>query len=308
MSMQIDQGGIYTDLAGLQKLKSMPDENSDEALAAVAKQFESIFVNMMLKSMRDTNAVFEEDNFMHSNESKFYQDMMDNQMAVSLSQGNGIGLADVLYRQLKAKVVGPEDIAAAEAAMNGGAKPTGELNFLDRLHQPRMPTSKAKPADEPFASPQAFAEKIFPLAEQAAAKVNVDPRFLVSQAALETGWGQNMIKHTSGDNSFNLFGIKADSRWQGDVVTVPTVEYRDGLARREQADFRAYDSYEASVQDYVSFIQNNGRYQQALNNTDTGEAYVNELQRAGYATDPRYAEKIKAIADQPMLMALAGEE
>jgi len=306
--MQIDQGSIYTDLAGLQKLKSMPDENSDEALAAVAKQFESIFVNMMLKSMRDTNAVFEEDNFMHSNESKFYQDMMDNQMAVSLSQGNGIGLADVLYRQLKAKVVGPEDIAAAEAAMNGGAKPAGELNFLDRLHQPRMPTSKTKPADEPFASPQAFAEKIFPLAEQAAAKVNVDPRFLVSQAALETGWGQNMIKHTSGDNSFNLFGIKADSRWQGDVVTVPTVEYRDGLARREQADFRAYDSYEASVQDYVSFIQNNGRYQQALNNTDTGEAYVNELQRAGYATDPRYAEKIKAIADQPMLMALAGEE
>jgi len=92
------------------------------------------------------------------------------------------------------------------------------------------------------------------------------------------------------------------------VVTVPTVEYRDGLARKEQADFRAYDSYEASVQDYVSFIQNNGRYQQALNNTDTGEAYVNELQRAGYATDPRYAEKIKAIADQPMLMALAGEE
>ena len=308
MSMQIDQGSIYTDLAGLQKLKSMPDDKSDEALAAVAKQFESIFVNMMLKSMRDSNAVFEEDNFMHSNESKFYQDMMDNQMAVSLSQGNGIGLGDVLYRQLKAKVMSPEDIEAAEAAMRGGQKPLGELNFMDRLHQPRMPTLKVKPVDEPFESPQAFVDQIYPLAEQAAADVNVDPRYLVSQAALETGWGQHMIKNSSGDNSFNLFGIKADNRWQGDVVTVPTVEFRDGVAQREQADFRAYDSYQASVQDYVSFIQNSGRYQQALTNTDTGEAYVSELQRAGYATDPRYAEKIKAIADQPMLMALAGEE
>ncbi len=326
MSMHVEQAGVFTDLAGLQKIKNMPKAESDEALVAVAKQFESIFVNMMLKSMRDTNAVFEEDNFMHSSESNFYRDMMDNQLGVSLSEGRGIGLADVLVRQLKHNASlqrgasGVDAEAAAQKAAEVSEKGLDRLDqiqFLRRLQEASNRFSEPKTqavgsGDTPkFDSPEAFANYLYPLAEKASAKLKLDPKFLVSQAALETGWGQHMIKTQSGENSYNLFGIKADERWNGDVAQVSTLEYRDGVAVKEKANFRAYDSLEDSLNDYVDFIQSQDRYSDALSvaaqgSTNSGAEYMQALQSAGYATDPNYARKVNAIADQPMLALLGG--
>lgn len=279
---KLQEAGIFTDLSGLQKIKQLPKGESEEALKAVAKQFESIFVNMMMKSMRDSNAVFEEDSLFGSNEQKFYRDMFDQQLALTMSSGNGIGLADVLARQLSKSYGTAAEPQAAAGSMPLTGAPKAEA---------KLPVE-----DVVFDSPQAFVEYLYPKAEKVAQKVGVDPRYMVAQAALETGWGQHTMKKSDGANSFNLFGIKADTRWDGEVARVSTLEYRDGIARREQANFRAYSSFEESLDDYIDFIESNERYQKALSVAQQPEQFVQELQRAGYATDPAYAEKISDIA------------
>ena len=133
-----------------------------------------------------------------------------------------------------------------------------------------------------------------PIAEKVAGELGVDPKVLLAQAALETGWGKHVIQQGS-DSSYNLFNIKADSRWQGEQVQVSTLEYRDGVAQREQAAFRSYGSYEESFNDYVSFLKNSPRYQNALQQAANPFAYVDALQQAGYATDPEYSNKISRI-------------
>ena len=146
-----------------------------------------------------------------------------------------------------------------------------------------------------FSSSEAFSQQLYPAARQAASMLGVDPRLLLSQAALETGWGQRMISGNRGENSFNLFGIKADASWQGPKVWVDTLEYRDGVAVRERAAFRAYGSYEESFADYARFIREQPRYQEALRQAGTPRGYIQALQQAGYATDPDYARKVMAI-------------
>ena len=146
-----------------------------------------------------------------------------------------------------------------------------------------------------FDSPQAFVESLTPLASQIGASMGVDHKALIAQAALETGWGKHISQDSSGKSSFNLFNIKADHRWSGDTVTVSTLEYRDGVAVREKASFRAYGSYEESFKDYLQFISESPRYQQALQRGDNGHEYAKALQVAGYATDPAYADKISNI-------------
>jgi flagellar protein FlgJ len=142
---------------------------------------------------------------------------------------------------------------------------------------------------------QMFMNQLLPHAQQAADKLGVDANILLAQAALETGWGQSVIKNDQGKSSFNLFNIKADKSWTGQQARVSTLEYADGMARKEMAGFRSYDSYKASFDDYVDFIKSNPRYNEALKKADNAAQYVRELQKAGYATDPRYAEKIMNI-------------
>ena len=136
------------------------------------------------------------------------------------------------------------------------------------------------------------------MAEKAAEKIGVEARYLVAQAALETGWGKSIIRQQDGSSSHNLFGIKTHNSWDGESARVQTTEYKGGKAVKEAASFRAYDSYAQSFDDYVSFLQNNGRYQGALNVTANPERFVRELQQAGYATDPNYARKVAQIARQ----------
>jgi flagellar protein FlgJ len=162
-----------------------------------------------------------------------------------------------------------------------------------RIAQPPLAPGKAA-----FGSKDEFIAAMLPMAEQAAEKIGVDPRYLVAQAALETGWGKSIIRQQDGSSSHNLFGIKATG-WQGASATVMTTEYVNGKATRERAGFRAYDSFEQSFNDYVRLLESNGRYQKAIRVASTSgdsERFVNELQRAGYATDPQYARKINQIA------------
>ncbi|HLA30056.1 MAG TPA: flagellar assembly peptidoglycan hydrolase FlgJ, partial [Pseudomonas sp.] len=162
-----------------------------------------------------------------------------------------------------------------------------------RLAQPPLAPGKAA-----FASKDEFIAAMLPMAEKAAEKIGVDPRYLVAQAALETGWGKSIIRQQDGSSSHNLFGIKAHTGWDGDSARVLTTEYQGGKAVKEAASFRAYDSYAHSFEDYVSFLQGNGRYDQALASTAKPDQFARELQKAGYATDPQYARKINQIARQ----------
>ena len=146
-----------------------------------------------------------------------------------------------------------------------------------------------------FNSPEEFTHHILPYAEKAAKELGVSPLVLVSQAALETGWGKAVTQHKNGSSSFNLFNIKADKRWDGDRVIKSTLEYDNGLAKHEKASFRAYDSYSDSFDDYVDFLRTNSRYDNVLRHQGNDQSYIKDLHKAGYATDPNYADKVLNI-------------
>jgi peptidoglycan hydrolase FlgJ len=233
------------------------------ALREVARQFESIFTKMMLDGMR---AASFGDPMFGSDEGDMYQSMMDDQLAVEMSQGKGLGLADMLIRQLS----------------RGGEKPAGNTPQVGE------------------AAKQEFIEKMLPQAEAAGRELGVDPRAIIAQAALETGWGTSQPADASG-NSHNLFGIKAGANWKGASVASATTEFEAGVAGTEVARFRAYGSAEASVNDYVSLLRDNPRYAAALNTGGDVHAFAAALQRGGYATDPDYANKLVTVAGQIQL-------
>ena len=339
---------IYTDLSGLGQLKTTARENQQAAIKQIAKQFESLFMHMMLKSMRDASLG---DPIFDSNQSMFYRDMFDNQLALSMSKGQGLGLADTLARQLQhqispgkvqsdkqqsdtsaplpasvpreitsvpvARTVDELSIAAVaarpEPQAEAMAEPVIVVNYMaDEVpaEEPILPVDQIID-DEPIsvtpirfktASPQSrqerFVGELWPHAITAADELDVDPEVLISQAALETGWGRHVIKGADGNNSFNLFNIKAGSDWDGKTVDKLTLEYRGGVPVWEKASFRAYDSYEESFRDYAEFLQSRDRYQGALAESDNPVRYMHELQRAGYATDPNYADKVINIMNR----------
>ena len=368
--------GAYTDLNRLSSLK-VGDRDSEANLHKVAQEFESLFLGEMLKSMRSANDVLAKDNPLNTETTKQYQSMYDQQLSVTLSkEGGGIGLQDVLMRQLsKTKGVARAGANPFAHADNSLTKPLGATrdasadakaagttahNDMALLNQRRLSlpskladrlvagivpsaateasaatssknlinvpasapansianavrsgaavegSSLAKsvaqpplaPAKRAFGSSDEFIATMLPMAEKAAARIGVDPKVLVAQAALETGWGKSIMRADDGSNSHNLFGIKATGNWKGENARAITSEFRDGQMVKETADFRSYDSYEDSFHDLVSLLQNNDRYQGVVKSADNPEQFVKELQKAGYATDPNYASKISSIAKQ----------
>jgi flagellar protein FlgJ len=164
---------------------------------------------------------------------------------------------------------------------------------------PEPATEKLQP--QRFETPEQFVQTLLPLAESVAAELGVDPKVLLAQSALETGWGRYLVQRPEGGSSHNLFNIKADSRWSGENASVGTVEFRNGVAQKERAAFRVYDSYEDSFRDYANFLRNSPRYQHALEQAADPYQYLSRLQEAGYATDPEYAQKISRIFDGDVL-------
>jgi flagellar protein FlgJ len=316
---QVENKVNYHDLTGLAQLKHSSGGDDDAALKQAAKQFESIFMGMLLSSMRKANEVFEDDGVLNSNATKFYQDMYDKQLSTELSEKGSLGLADLLVQQLrptKGKTTPasmlklpteaapvPDKTASADTSVPVVApvKKIAEVAQPIVTKAPQVITetlaSEPDPENEDwsFESPGEFIQKLMPAAKQAAQKLGLEPLALLAQAALETGWGQRTFKTAEGNNSFNFFGIKAHNSWQGDVAVVDTLEYRQGVAQKEKAKFRAYESPEQSLGDYVDFIKSNPRYQQAVAMADNPKAYFQQLQAAGYATDPNYAQKILSV-------------
>lgn len=318
-----DAAQIYTDLGGLQQLKAQGKTDKAGALKNIAHQFEAMMVQMMMKSMREANAVFAEGDMTASSDEKFYQDMFDSQLSLSLSKGRGFGIAEALMRQLQGRAgaaVGADagagvdtqvdaiqrvqalvESAVAIGADKNASNPRISAAIQDAMHalfgggETRAET--AAPAPTLDGSPASFVESLRPMAQKIAATLGIDSDVLLSQSALETGWGQKVIQCADGSSSFNFFNIKAGDSWQGAVVKVPTIEYQNGIAVREWASFRAYNSPEESFADYARLISENPRYQQALECADNPRAYVAALASAGYATDPHYAQKVLAVLD-----------
>lgn len=289
-------------LGGLRRLSK---DRSPEATKEAARQFEALFVQQMLKTMRDAtpkNGLFDSD------ETRMYQSLLDQQMAMQLStRAGGIGLAKVIERQLNAgnSTVTPPDgpvpldqaivrgfdgaaSASSGKVVGGAAKSAAAAAGSAASGVPTLPNMPAG------AGPRAFVERVWPQAVEASRATGIPARFLVAQAALETGWGKYELKNADGTPSFNLFNIKAGRSWSGDTVRTATTEYVNGAATRENARFRSYASYADSFRDYANLIRNNPRYAAVVGQSDA-TAFARGLQAAGYATDPNYADKLARI-------------
>ena len=265
---------FFADFQGIAALKNDAKAQAPTALKEAARQFESLFTQMLLKSMREANKSFGEDSLFGSDQADMYQDMFDDQIAMQMSKGKGLGLADMLIKQLA-----------------GGVQPTEQTSASP-------PSAASANRQSLTASKDDFISQLRPHAEVAARELGVDPNALLAQAALETGWGRSVPCNANGECSFNLFGIKAGSQWSGATVNVPTLEFEEGVAVRKVERFRAYDSPADSFRDYAALIRDSSRYANARGAGDNVEAFATALQQGGYATDPHYAQKIAAVASE----------
>jgi flagellar protein FlgJ len=271
---------FYADPTHLSALKREASANTPEALRETARQFESLFTNMMLKSMRDASNSSGEDSLFGSDQQDFYQDMFDQQLSTQLSKGKGLGLADMLLRQLM-QSAGVGDVPAT--ATHPGAPAALEK-------------ASGAAATWPPKTQEDFVKAILPAAKAAGRELGVDPATIVAHAALETGWGKSVPVGADGRPSFNLFGIKAGGSWKGETVNTVTHEFEGARMQEVRAGFRSYESPEHSLGDYVKLLQGSPRYAGALGTGSDAAAFAKALQRGGYATDPDYATKLTAVA------------
>lgn len=263
------------DVTSVDALRNAARQNSPEALKGVARQFEAVFMNMMLKSMRDATP---QDGMFDSDQTRTFTSMLDQQLAQNLSS-RGLGLADVLVRQLSPKVQQP----AAAPAPAADAVTAPSINDAGRIN----PTRPKHVRD--------FHAAVASHAEEASRATGIPAKFLIGQAALESGWGRHEITGADGSRSHNMFGIKATGGWNGKVVEAMTTEYVNGVPQRRLEKFRAYDSYADAFTDYAAMLRRNPRYEQVLANAQDAGSFAQGLQRAGYATDPHYADKLSRI-------------
>ncbi|MEZ8346737.1 flagellar assembly peptidoglycan hydrolase FlgJ [Vibrio splendidus] len=295
--------GFIHDIGSLDRLRQQAvngEEGSEkEALTAAAKQFESIFTSMLFKSMRDANSSFKSD-MLNSQNEQFYRQMQDDQMASELSASGSLGLADMIVAQLSAGQASDatEDKVRSEGFDISLERPQYSGRSEEKVSEVQSAKSATamSAAKQPasFDSPESFVTSMKPYAEKAASALGVDSSLLLAQAALETGWGSKMIKNSLG-NSNNLFNIKADRSWKGDKVATQTLEFHGKTAVKESASFRSYSNFEDSFNDYVKFLNENPRYETALQHQGNSESFIKGIHQAGYATDPNYADKVLRV-------------
>jgi flagellar protein FlgJ len=336
----------FLDINGLNSIRQQSKEtdkaSKDAALETAAKQFEAIFMQMLMKSMRKAQEVLESDSPFNSESTKFYRDMHDQQMSLELSSNGSLGLSDLIVRQLggdsenftsqsflrsdtrfskdngllndessKGKSIVPQGIviSAEDRQTNDSNDPSSNSQHAIFSMPKRHPslaantttiTSNDKPSvyqtlamQEPqYKQPKDFVSALTSDAKRVEKELNVPFEVVIAQAALETGWGQKIIKTEGGQSSNNLFNIKADKRWSGDKTNKETLEFEQGAMVKKREPFRVYESISESMNDYISFLSNNDRYKPALEKSKDVEQFLHNLQSAGYATDPKYAEKI----------------
>ena len=304
----------YTDLKGLAELKQ--DSNSPQAIHALAQQVDALFLQMMLKSMREAGA---EEGEPDSNAMGMYQDLYDKQISLTLSQHGGLGIGALLTRQLesaaaaRAQAAGAAGatskstgVAAAGAATPAAVNPTGNPLPPPTTDARRGPQGSTEETTAQSASD--FVDAVLPTIRAAASTLGVSPLGLLAQAALETGWGRRMARTPDGAPSLNLFGIKADEHWSGARATANTVEFSAGVATQRQTAFRAYGSIADSVRDFASLLSKSPRYAETLAHGRNPLAYVQSIGQSGYATDPDYANKLNDILHGSTLRAALGRK
>ena len=286
----------YADFSGLEGLKRNVKAEDPKAIRAVAQQFESLFTSMMLKSMREAKLG---EGLGDSQQTDLYQGMYDQQLALKMSQGKGIGLADMLVQQLT-RTGAAKGAAPRPATATGPTAVTGPAAATSPVTVPpgQAPISDAEKTN--------FVQRLAPIATAAGAQLGVSANTLIAQAALETGWGRHVPQAAGGGSSQNLFGIKAGASWSGASTTALTTEYGPGGAAAVVQPFRAYSSVQQGVNDYVSLLQRNSRYQGALGTGDNVGAFAGALSRGGYATDPNYGQKLQAMAVHVKALRSAG--
>jgi flagellar protein FlgJ len=270
----LNAANAVTDFGQYTGLKAAAQRKDPAALHKAAQQFEALFTEMMLKAAHQTQ--FGDD--LTGPQGDVYKDLFDQQLAVQMSSGKGMGLADLLVRQLGGAAGAPSPAQARNPAAAGSSDGTSAVS----------PHWKPKSAQE-------FVDAVRPEAEKAAAELGVPARALIAQAALETGWGQHLARGKDGAHGFNLFGVKAQGGWSGASSEHLTGEYQNGQWTQQRDSFRAYGSIGAAFQDYVQFLKGNPRYAAALRSGDV-HGFAHGLQQAGYATDPNYAQKLVKVA------------
>jgi flagellar protein FlgJ len=292
---------MYTDIQGLQKLKTDYASNAEGVKQEIAEQFQSMLMQMMMKSMRDANKTFDSGLF-STDQMDFYQDMFDKQLSLAMSSGHN-DFIETIKRSIDGAPIPTVSLAEQQEAMQRQAQIANQSQMMPHIHKtivdeqadkkPALAQTTAK--EHPFSSPKEFVQNIWPMAKKAASLIGVDPKLLVAQAALETNWGKNIISHDNQQSSHNLFNIKATADWTAPRVRKDTLEQKDGILVKQSAEFRSYATLLDSFKDYISFLKTNDRYADALKSTANPEAFAQGLQKAGYATDKNYADKILKI-------------
>jgi len=288
----------YSNVNGLEALKK--DPSSPQAIKAVAQQIDALFLQMMLKSMRDASADVGEP---ASNEMGMYQDMFDKQIALSMSQNQGLGLGAQLTRQLSAAAAANANPGTGTAAPTGGITRSALPATSSLAVNPDANGADASESAAVASSPSEFVSEVFPAIQRAAAAIGVNPVAMLAQAALETGWGKRMARNADGTPSRNLFGIKADDSWNGAKVAADTLEFSGGVAVPRRTAFRAYGSIEESVNDFARLLSSSPRYRDAVAGGANAQAYIAGIGKSGYATDPQYANKLNDILNSGTLRA-----
>lgn len=296
--MRTDAAGLFfSDFHIYRELHGAARREPSAVMDQVSRHFESLFADLLLKGMRNTRLA---PTMFDSRAMDTYRGLLDRQFGLEISRGPGLGLSPTIQRQLRQHLDLP-----AEA--RGPKKTAHELPVFRGVTQrprsdapPQQPSSAATPV---WTDARSFVCSILPVARNAAGRIGVDPRALVAQAALETGWGRHVIRRSDGSSSYNLFGIKAGRSWQGQRVSAGTLEFQGGVMQHTRASFRSYDSLQAAFDDYVRLLMENPRYSEALRAGPDVGAFADALQAAGYATDPAYADKIRQIAGSQRLRA-----
>lgn len=263
------QRGLAADATSLNALNTLAGKDAKAAIKESAKQFEALFMKELLKSMRDATM---KSGLMDNGGSDLGTDLLDQQWALQMTGLPG-GLSEMIERQLSQQMG-----AAPRPAPQGAATPA--------------PTVGGASVPKPTETQAAFVAQHAQAATSVARESGIPAGFMIGQAAHETGWGRSQIRNADGSESFNLFGIKAGANWKGPVAEITTTEYVDGQARKVTAKFRAYSSYEESFRDYARLIGNSPRYAKVMDNLQSAQSFAAGLQDAGYATDPRYADKL----------------
>lgn len=294
------------DASGLTALKRQAKANDPAALKAAAQQFEALFLQMVLKSMRDATP---KDGPFDSDQTRLYESLLDQQMSQVLAARGSTGLAALIEKQLARQEGGEPAVFENGLPLIPPVQPR-PLNPAN----PAIPLKPASPAGPASSAPlsagegagsatsREFVTRLWPHALEAQTATGIPARFLVAHAALETGWGRAEPRHADGRTSYNVFGIKAGRNWTGATVEATTTEYVDGVARQGVERFRAYGSYAEAFRDYARLMASQPRYAAVRNAADPAD-FAQGLQRAGYATDPAYGDKLMRILSGPSLHA-----